>query len=144
MISALDQVISRRRLLLRASALMSGAAFAVPLLTACSSPVPAGTSAAATGGPNSATPATSSTTAESPRPGGVLQIGQDFGPQSLDPARSAAWASVNVQELIFTGLLRWNKDLNIEPDIGTSWDTPDAQTYVFHLRDNVTSTTVAK
>jgi hypothetical protein len=32
--------------------------------------------------------------------GGTLTIGQDFGPQSLDPATQTAGASTNVEELI--------------------------------------------
>ncbi len=70
--------------------------------------------------------------------GGTLHIGQDFGPQDLDPTISTAWASTNIQELIFTGLLRWDKDMEIEHDIATDYEIADDTTYIFHLRDDVT------
>jgi peptide/nickel transport system substrate-binding protein len=72
-----------------------------------------------------------------PKRGGILNIGQDFGPQGLDPTRNIAWASTNVTELIYTGLLRWNKDMQVEPDLAVSWETPNPTTYVFRLRQGV-------
>jgi peptide/nickel transport system substrate-binding protein len=69
--------------------------------------------------------------------GGTLHIGQDFGPQDLDPTISSAWASTNIQELIYTALMRWDKDMEMEPDLATDWEIVDDQTYVFNLRDDV-------
>jgi peptide/nickel transport system substrate-binding protein len=74
---------------------------------------------------------------DEPQYGGTLYIGQDFGPQDLDPTVSGAWASTNIQELIFTALLRWNKDMEIEHDLATDYEIVDETTYVFYLRDNV-------
>lgn len=74
-----------------------------------------------------------------PKRGGTLIIGQDFGPQDLDPNLTGAWASTNVLELIFNGLLRWDKDMQMEPDLATSWEiSDDALTYTFSLREGVT------
>lgn len=74
-----------------------------------------------------------------PKRGGTLMIGQDFGPQEMDPNLSGAWASTNVQELIFNGLLRWSADMQLEPDLATSWEiSDDALTYTFSLREGVT------
>jgi peptide/nickel transport system substrate-binding protein len=73
-----------------------------------------------------------------PKPGGTLYIGQDFGPQDLDPTKTIAWASTNVEELIYTGLLRWTPDMKVEPDLATGYETPDDLTYIFKLRDGVT------
>lgn len=70
--------------------------------------------------------------------GGTLHIGQDFGPQDLDPTISAAWASTNIQELIFTALLRWNSDMEIEHDLATDYEIADDTTYIFNLREGVT------
>ena len=73
-----------------------------------------------------------------PRSGGTLYIGQDFGPQDLDPTQTVAWASTNVEELIFSGLLRWSPEMVIEPDLATEYEVVDDQTYRFSLRDGVT------
>ncbi len=73
-----------------------------------------------------------------PVAGGTLTIGQDFGPQSLDPGATTAWASTNVEELIYTGLMRWTPAMEIEPDLATEVETPDDTTYIFHLREGVT------
>lgn len=71
--------------------------------------------------------------------GGILLIGQDFGPQEMDPTVSGAWASTNIQELIFTGLLRWTADMELEPDLSTDWEiSEDGLTYTFNLREGVT------
>lgn len=74
-----------------------------------------------------------------PKTGGTLLIGQDFGPQDMDPTVSGAWASTNVQELIFNGLLRWSADMELEPDLATAWEIDDdGLTYTFDLREGVT------
>lgn len=51
---------------------------------------------------------------------------------------SGAWASTNVQEFIFTALMRWSADMEIEPDLSTDWEIVDDTTYVFNLREGVT------
>lgn len=73
-----------------------------------------------------------------PVAGGTLLIGQDFGPQSLDPSMTTAWASTNIEELIYSGLMRWTPSMEVEPDLATEYEIVDDTTYVFHLRDNVT------
>ncbi|MGH2558770.1 MAG: ABC transporter substrate-binding protein, partial [Thermomicrobiales bacterium] len=73
-----------------------------------------------------------------PKPGGTLYIGQDFGPQDLDPNKTIAWASTNVEELIYTGLLRWTPTMEVEPDLATAYEMVDDLTYVFTLREGVT------
>lgn len=73
-----------------------------------------------------------------PVTGGTLYIGQDFGPQDMDPNKTIAWASTNIEELIFTGLLRWTPEMTIEPDLATGYEMPDDLTYIFTLRDGVT------
>jgi len=72
-------------------------------------------------------------------PGGSLAIGQDFGPQELDPTKSIAWASTNVEELIYSGLLRWTPTMEMEPDLAASYEVaPDGLSYTFKLREGVT------
>ncbi|HYI16834.1 MAG TPA: ABC transporter substrate-binding protein, partial [Thermomicrobiales bacterium] len=73
-----------------------------------------------------------------PKPGGILLIGQDFGPQQMDPTLTNAWASTNVMEFVYTGLLRWSADMELEPDLATDYEIVDDVTYVFNLREGVT------
>jgi peptide/nickel transport system substrate-binding protein len=72
-----------------------------------------------------------------PKTGGILLIGQDFGPQQLDPTLTNAWASTNVMEFIYTALLRWTADMELEPDLATDYEAVDELTYVFNLREGV-------
>lgn len=75
--------------------------------------------------------------AAQPNAGGTLIIGQDFGPQSLDPAKTQAWASVNIFENIYDTLLRWGYDMQLEPSLAESWEvSDDTLEYTFYLRDN--------
>lgn len=73
-----------------------------------------------------------------PTAGGSLIIAQDFGPQDLDPTRTAAWASTNIEELLYTGLMRWSPTMELELDLATAYEMLDEVTYVFTLRDGVT------
>lgn len=75
--------------------------------------------------------------AAEPKEGGTLVIGQDFGPQSLDPATTQAWASDNIFEHVYDTLLRWGYDMELEPSLAESWELSDDNLeYTFHLRDN--------
>jgi ABC-type transport system substrate-binding protein len=53
-----------------------------------------------------------------PKAGGTLYIGQDFGPGTLDPHKNIAWASINIYESIYNGLVKWNEDeTELVPDL---------------------------
>lgn len=71
--------------------------------------------------------------------GGTLYIGQDFGPGSLDPHKTLTWASVNIFESIYDGLVKWNDDETaLVPDLATSWTISDDGTvYTFKIRQGV-------
>ncbi|OJY33806.1 MAG: peptide ABC transporter substrate-binding protein [Rhizobiales bacterium 65-9] len=75
--------------------------------------------------------------AETPVAGGVLNIGADADPIGLDPTTITAFSSFDFTSLLYTGLLRWNAQMKIEPDLALSYDKPDDKTYVFKLRDGV-------
>jgi peptide/nickel transport system substrate-binding protein len=76
--------------------------------------------------------------AQTPKRGGVLTIGQDENPIGLDPHKTAAFSTGNIAEHIFTCLLRWDATASrVEPDLAVSWENPDPQTFVFHLREGV-------
>lgn len=69
--------------------------------------------------------------------GGTLRVpGSD--PVTLDPALAGDAISATYVVELFSGLVTIDKDLNIAPDIASSWETsPDGKVYTFHLRDNV-------
>jgi oligopeptide transport system substrate-binding protein len=68
---------------------------------------------------------------------GTLNLA-DTGPVTLDPATIAETTSANYVFQIFSGLVRYDTDLHIQPDIAQSWSiSPDGLTYTFHLRTNV-------
>ncbi len=72
-----------------------------------------------------------------PRRGGRLTIGADADPIGLDPVTLAAFSSYDFTSLLYSGLLRWNAAMKIEPDLATGFETPNSTTYVFKLRRNV-------
>jgi peptide/nickel transport system substrate-binding protein len=76
-------------------------------------------------------------TSETPKAGGTLTIGADADPIGLDPTIVTAFSSYDFTSLIYTGLLRWNAQMGIEPDLATGYEMPDPTTYVFKLREGV-------
>lgn len=63
-----------------------------------------------------------------------------FGPDpiTLDPACASDAGSAEYIIEIFSGLVSFDRDLQIIPDIAQDWDTsPDGTVYTFHLRSNV-------
>jgi oligopeptide transport system substrate-binding protein len=62
----------------------------------------------------------------------------DTGPLTLDPAISADMSSHRYVMQIFSGLVRLDHELNIEPDMAESWElSSDNRTYTFQLRQGV-------
>ncbi len=62
---------------------------------------------------------------ETPQTGGTLTIGADADPIGLDPTTVTAFSSFDFSGLIYTGLLRWNAEMKIEPDLAVSYERPD-------------------
>jgi oligopeptide transport system substrate-binding protein len=59
-------------------------------------------------------------------------------PVTLDPACAADAGSAEYIVEIFSGLVTFDRELNLIPDIAESWDiSPDGTVYTFHLRPNV-------
>ena len=57
---------------------------------------------------------------------------------SLDPAFSRNPQNIWPINQLFNGLVQLNKNLNIEPEIASSWSiSPDGLTYTFYLRNDV-------
>jgi oligopeptide transport system substrate-binding protein len=64
---------------------------------------------------------------------------RDSGPSTLDPAMARETGSVTYIMQIFSGLVAFDADMNLLPDIAESWEVDDTGTvYTFHLRHGVT------
>jgi len=72
-----------------------------------------------------------------PKRGGRLTIGADADPIGFDPTTLSAYSSYDFTSLLYTGLLRWNAEMKVEPDLATGFEQPNDTTYVFHLRSGV-------
>lgn len=68
----------------------------------------------------------------------IMRIALDTAPLHLDPRYALDVASYRVIQLLYNGLVRLDAQARIVPDVAQSWETPDATTYVFHLRRDVT------
>jgi len=72
-----------------------------------------------------------------PKRGGTLTIGADADPIGLDPVTLTAFSSYDFTAQLYTGLLRWNAEMKIEPDLATGYLAPNDTTYIFRLRQGV-------
>jgi peptide/nickel transport system substrate-binding protein len=70
--------------------------------------------------------------------GGVLRAGFTTDPVGLDPALSGTYATNLITELVYAGLVQYDKDMNIVPDMAESMEiSPDHLTYTFNLRQGI-------
>ena len=58
-------------------------------------------------------------------------------PISLDPRIGTEAQSEHLHGLIYDSLVAHDEQMTIIPDLAEKWETPDPQTYVFHLRHGV-------
>jgi oligopeptide transport system substrate-binding protein len=67
-----------------------------------------------------------------PRDQALLQLGgESNNPRAYDPATGGG------NNLVFSGLVTFNPQLQVVPDLAESWDiSPDGTVYTFHLRRN--------
>lgn len=61
----------------------------------------------------------------------------ESSPTNLDPRFATDSQSQRIDELLFSGLLERDNQMNFHGDLAESWATPDPLTYVFHLRRGV-------
>jgi len=110
-----------------------------PKPTAAASAAPASTGAAPTTAPAVAAPTTSSnaTAAGTPRQGGTLVWAMTSDPVTLAPFGVTNTSAYEPGNLCYESLVRWDRNLNVQPALAESWETPDKQTYIFHLRQGV-------
>ena len=70
--------------------------------------------------------------------GGILRVGLDAEPVGLDPHLTTAWSSLEVYQLIYSGLVALDEKMNIVPDIAESWTVSgDGLVYTFKLKKGV-------
>jgi ABC-type transport system substrate-binding protein len=69
---------------------------------------------------------------------GYLSLRLNSNPTTLDPALITDVQGGGIAAKLFNGLVRFNENLDIVPDIARSWRlSPDHLTYTFRLRENV-------
>lgn len=81
-------------------------------------------SAAAEGAPTAAEPVT-------------LRLGLDVDAGTGDPRLAQDTSAFRLRELVFNGLVYIESDYSPVADLAESWENPDDQTWVFHLRQGV-------
>jgi peptide/nickel transport system substrate-binding protein len=69
-------------------------------------------------------------------PGTVTML-IESSPNNLDPRVGTDAQSGRIGALIFDALVKKDDHYNLRPWLATSWEQPDARTWVFHLRDGV-------
>ena len=69
--------------------------------------------------------------------GKTLRMAYDADPASLDPHEQLSGATLQLSHLVFDPLVRFRKDLTLEPRLAKSWEQIDERTTRFHLRDDV-------
>ncbi len=71
-----------------------------------------------------------------PEPNTLVMI-IESSPTNLDPRVGLDAQSERIDSLLFDDLLTRDDHLNVQPQLAESWDIPDPETYVFHLRRGV-------
>lgn len=69
----------------------------------------------------------------------VVRIAQSLAQTSLNPAESSGLADATVVRTMFEGLVGFDRELEVVPELATSWEvSDDVTTYTFELREGVT------
>jgi peptide/nickel transport system substrate-binding protein len=76
--------------------------------------------------------------AQEPVPGGEIVLGSIGDATSLIPMITSDSASSEIQNLVYNGLLKYDKNIKLTGDLAESWEvSPDGLTITFHLRKGV-------
>lgn len=67
----------------------------------------------------------------------TLRLGLDVDAGTGDPRLAQDTSAFRLRELLFNGLVYIESDYSPKPDLAESWENPDDQTWVFHLRQGV-------
>jgi peptide/nickel transport system substrate-binding protein len=131
-----------RRQFIHTLGIAAAAGGATTLLVACGTVVPsAGTQAPATAAPAGAAPGATQQPAAAtgtPKRGGELKAAMQVDATSLDPHLSSSYSSSLVIEQVYSGLIQFDENMTIKPDLAESWTvSPDGLVYDFKLRKGV-------
>jgi peptide/nickel transport system substrate-binding protein len=87
--------------------------------------------------------ALSPTSSGGPRAGGTLNVGIPADPYSWDPTYAGVGSGATYH-LVYSTLLSYKhgpgvpfSEPTLQPELASSWEVPDAQTFIFHLRKGV-------
>jgi peptide/nickel transport system substrate-binding protein len=61
----------------------------------------------------------------------------EFSPNNLDPRVGIDAQSERIDELLFDSLVRKDDHFHLLPSVAERWETPDPQTYIFHIRHGI-------
>ncbi len=76
--------------------------------------------------------------AAAPKTGGTYRFPLSTDPPTLDPAQITDTTSHSVASEIFNGLVTYDENLQIAPDLAERWEiSPDKRTYTFYLKKGV-------
>ncbi len=67
----------------------------------------------------------------------TLRLAMDADPVSLDPHVQLSGGMLQYSHMVFDPLVRWTKDMKIEPRLATSWEQIDPTTMRIKLREGV-------
>jgi peptide/nickel transport system substrate-binding protein len=68
---------------------------------------------------------------------GTVTVLIESSPASLDPRVGVDAQAEHIDMLLFDALVRKDAHFQLQPDLAQSWEMPDPQTYIFHLRKDV-------
>lgn len=69
--------------------------------------------------------------------GGSLRFAIGRDAINFDPHIYQGASSASIQGNLYDGLVEYSPDGGLVPALATSWENPDEQTWIFHLRENV-------
>lgn len=67
----------------------------------------------------------------------TLLIAADQDPSGLDPHKVTAHSSIRITGKVYEGLLQFDDDMELAPQLAESWEQVDDTTYIFKLREGV-------
>jgi peptide/nickel transport system substrate-binding protein len=94
-----------------------------------------GAAAAPASAPTAA--AAGATSTKTPKRGGILKIALNQEANTVDPHKSRDIAGTHIKGMVYSQLLKYGRDLQIQPDLAERYDNPDPTTFVFSLRKGV-------